>query len=72
MIDSIARSRPTWAIRRVIVGIAFWTAVGLPIVYLPALLGGPLQLDTRTLIGLLGVHAVAVVVGHGYGAERER
>jgi hypothetical protein len=44
----------------------FWTAVALPLAYLP-LLVAPAPTGSWTLLpSLLGAHAVALVVGHGY------
>lgn len=46
---------------------AFWAAVALPAVYLSLLAVGP-RIDgaTATFFGLLALHAVAIVAGHGY------
>lgn len=51
-------------------GIAFWTAVVIPAVYIPLLLRGlSTTADAVTLAQLLGINAVALVVGHGYPGE---
>lgn len=43
----------------------FWSAVLLPMLYVPALLGG--FAERGAVFGvLLAVHAVALVAGHGY------
>lgn len=49
---------------------AFWAAVVLPAVYLSLLAVGPDVAGGRTaFFGLLGLHALSVVAGHGYGHE---
>ena len=48
-------------------GLAFWTAVALPLGYLPLFtldIGG---LSMEALVCLLIVHVVVLVVGHSYG-----
>lgn len=48
--------------------VAFWTAILLPVLYLPPLLvGHPLVVDPPMLGTLLGVNVGAIVVGHGHG-----
>jgi len=47
-------------------GLAFWTAVALPLGYLPVFtldIGG---LSMETLVCLLVVHVVVLVAGHSY------
>lgn len=54
--------------RRGVVGIGFWAAVLLPLAYLSLLATGvQTQADILLLSGLLAVHVVALLVGHGYG-----
>lgn len=59
------------ALRRffvVVRGLAFWTAILLPMLYLPPLLlGHPTIVDPPVLGTLLGVNVGAIVVGHGHG-----
>ncbi|WP_137285033.1 hypothetical protein [Halorussus salinisoli] len=44
----------------------FWSAVVLPVVYLPMLAGG-ITADERSVFAvLLAAHVLALVVGHGY------
>ena len=69
MITEVFSSWPLRSVRTAIEAVAFWIAVILPIAYVPPLLGVPPHLGTNTLLGLLGVHALAVIVGHGYGAD---
>lgn len=49
-------------IRRYAVTVAFWSAVGLPLVYIPAI-GGGLVAPAAALIGM---HAIALVGGRNY------
>lgn len=45
--------------------VAFWTAVLLPLAYLPLFLAGVVgAIDPLTLVALVCFHAVAVLVGH--------
>ena len=49
---------------------AFWTAVGLPAVYLPLLATGlNATWQQLLLIGLLVLNAVMIVLGHQYRTE---
>ena len=58
---STAATRTLTAVRAV----AFWTAVLLPLAYLPLFLAGVVgAVDPVSLVALVGVHAVAVLVGH--------
>ncbi len=69
MAGGVMRSHPFRAIRATVEALAFWTAIVLPLAYVPALLGGPPHLTFETLLGLLGLHLVTIVLGHGYGSE---
>ena len=44
----------------------FWSAVVLPFVYAPMLVGGVAAGRQMTFIALIALHAVALVAGHGY------
>lgn len=44
--------------------LAFWTAVALPFLYVPLLVGGLDGQQTTVFVGLLLLNAVALVVGH--------
>jgi len=58
---STVTARALTAVRAV----AFWTAVLLPLAYLPLLFAGVVgAVDPVGLVALVGVHAVAVLVGH--------
>lgn len=49
-------------------GFAFWTAVVLPMLYLPPLLlSHAIVLDTTVLGTLIAVNVAAIIVGHGHG-----
>lgn len=50
----------------VVRGLAFWTAVVLPFLYLPLLVGGLPGQEGLALGGLLVVNIVALVAGHDY------
>jgi hypothetical protein len=47
--------------------LAFWTAVLLPLAYLPLVYGGLQGGESTVLLSLVVVNALALVVGHGYG-----
>lgn len=48
-------------------GLAFWTAVFVPVAYVPLLLTGLSTVgDAALLIQLLTVNTLALVLGHGY------
>lgn len=49
---------------------AFWAAILLPAVYLSLLAVGPeVAGGQHAFVALLGLHAAAIVAGHGYGQE---
>lgn len=51
-------------------GLAFWTAVTLPFLYLPLLAYGLETPATRlAFLGLIACNAVALVVGHSYSTS---
>jgi len=47
--------------------LAFWTAVALPFLYLPLLVGGLDGQQTTVFVALLLMNVVALVLGHEYG-----
>ncbi|WP_336024799.1 hypothetical protein [Halobellus salinisoli] len=47
--------------------VAFWTAVTLPFLYVPLLLGGLEGSEPTVFLALLGANVVALLLGHGYG-----
>ena len=48
-------------------GIAFWTAIALPFLYLPLLVSGLGTPPTRTaFVALVACNAVALLVGHSH------
>jgi hypothetical protein len=48
--------------------IGFWTAILLPVLYLPMLLlNHPWMIDIVTIMKVIGLHGAALVVGSGYG-----
>ncbi|WP_277542013.1 hypothetical protein [Haloarcula laminariae] len=51
-------------------GVAFWTAVALPFLYLPLLATGLQSSAVRTAFGaLLLANAVSLLVGHSYARD---
>ena len=48
--------------------VAFWVATLLPFVYLPLLATGVVAIHQLGFAGLVGLNAVAFVVGHSYNA----
>lgn len=54
---------------RTIEALAFWTAVGLPLVYLPLIVGGGAGQQWIALVGLLLVHVVVLVASHDYARD---
>lgn len=56
-------------IARAIEALAFWAAVGLPLVYLPLIVGGGAGQQWIALAGLLLAHVVALVAGHDYARD---
>ncbi|WP_435175487.1 hypothetical protein [Halorussus sp. AFM4] len=44
----------------------FWSAVALPLAYLPMLAGGFAAGEAPVFAALLAAHALALVAGHGY------
>lgn len=49
---------------------AFWTAVGLPFVYLGLIVGGGAGNRWVALAGLVFANAIALVVGHDHARDR--
>lgn len=50
--------------------LAFWVAVVLPLAYLPMLYEVGITPSATTLVGLVAIHVVAIVVGHGHTPGR--
>jgi hypothetical protein len=48
--------------------VAFWLAALLPFAYLPLLATGAVGVDPTGFAGLLGLNAVAFVVGHSHNS----
>lgn len=62
-----ARSR---TLARAVRVFAFWVAVGMPPAHLAVVFAGPLAVaDVATLATLVCVNVLALVVGHGHGAD---
>lgn len=52
--------------------VAFWTGVALPMVYLPLIGGGLVDMRLRTFVALLAVNYLALVAGANYGRSAAR
>ena len=51
-------------------GIAFWSAIALPFLYIPLLMSGLGSASTRTaFVALVACNAVALLVGHSHRRE---
>ena len=51
----------------------FWLGTLLPVAYVPVILAGVDSIGRLSLlVGLLAVHALALVVGHNYAGSRSR
>jgi hypothetical protein len=61
---AVRRSRDT--LTQSIRWLAFWTAIGLPAIYLPALYFGIGANTGAVVVGLLGVQLLALRAGHSY------
>ncbi|WP_458207213.1 hypothetical protein [Haladaptatus sp. NG-SE-30] len=48
--------------------VGFWMSVSLPLFYIPLLYQG-MELGVTVFVGVLAVHVVSLVLGHGYGRE---
>ena len=54
----------------VVRGVAFWTAIVLPVVYLPMVLTDhPWIVDVANLGAVMALHAASLVVGRHYGVR---
>jgi hypothetical protein len=49
--------------------VGFWAAVALPFLYLPLLYRGLESNEVTVFVGLLGLHLLALVVGHNYNSD---
>jgi hypothetical protein len=48
---------------------AFWSAVAMPFLYVPLLVGGLTSGEAVTFVGLLLVNVAALVLGHGHRTD---
>lgn len=66
--DTLLGSARTVAehLRPLLQATAFWSAVAMPFLYLPLLVGGLTGGEAVTFIGLLFLNVVALVLGHGH------
>ncbi|ELY73127.1 hypothetical protein [Natrinema pallidum] len=52
---------------------AFWLGTLLPLVYLPVIVAGiDSVIHLSLFVGLVSIHALALVVGHDYSGSRSR
>jgi len=56
----------TNTLRTTVRGMSFWAAILLPLVYLPLLSGGSGSRTSLIVIGLLGLHLIALFAGHNH------
>lgn len=58
---------------RFVQGVAFWTAVALPILYVALLItGSPRVADPFTVAEMASLNVVTLVLGHSYGNPASR
>ncbi|AFO59232.1 MULTISPECIES: hypothetical protein [Natrinema] len=58
---------------RPVTAAAFWLGTLLPVVYPPVIVAGIDSLSRLSLfVGLVSIHALALVVGHDYSGSRSR
>ncbi|NKE36337.1 hypothetical protein GWG54_11000 [Natronococcus sp. JC468] len=56
-----------------VTAIGFWIGALLPVVYLPVFVTGIDSVRALSLLfGLLAVHAIALILGHGHDGSRTR
>lgn len=69
--DALLDSARTVAdhVRPLLQATAFWSAVAMPFLYVPLLLGGLTSGEAATFVGLLVANAAALVLGHGHRAD---
>ncbi|OAQ52650.1 hypothetical protein HTG_10005 [Natrinema mahii] len=60
-------------LHRSVTAAGFWLGTLLPIVYVPVIVAGIDSVGRLTMfLGLIAVHALALVVGHDYSGSRSR
>ena len=69
--DTLLGSARTVAehLRPLLQATAFWSAVAMPFLYVPLLVGGLTSGETVTFVGLLVLNVVALVLGHGHRSD---
>ncbi|WP_222919934.1 hypothetical protein [Natrinema sp. SYSU A 869] len=56
-----------------VTAVGFWLGTLLPIVYLPVIVAGIDSMGRFSLfVGLMVIHALALVIGHDYSGSRSR
>jgi hypothetical protein len=56
-------------VRPLLQATAFWSAVAMPFLYVPLLLGGLTGAEFSTFFALVLVNGAVLVLGHGHNAE---
>ena len=70
LFDRLDERAPSLDLLGPVRGIAFWTAIALPFLYLPLLASGLQSSSVRTVFAaLVACNAVALLVGHSYARE---
>lgn len=60
-------------VSRSVTAAGFWLGTLFPVVYFPVILAGIDSMSRLSLfLGLLALHALALVVGHDYSGSRSR
>jgi hypothetical protein len=59
-------------VRPLLQATAFWSAVAMPFLYVPLLLGGLEGGEFTAFLALVAANALVLVVGHGHDAGGER
>jgi hypothetical protein len=51
---------------------AFWSAIAMPFLYIPLLLGGLTGGEAPAFVGLIAANGLALVLGHGHRQSESR
>lgn len=52
---------------RLVRGVAFWAGVVLPVLYLPIVVGGVVQVGLQAFVALVAANYLALLAGAGHG-----
>lgn len=69
--DRLARAVATATdhVRPLLQATAFWSAIAMPFLYVPLLLGGLTGSEAPAFVGLVAANGLALVLGHGHRAD---